>query len=293
MKTITIENSDASDSVQIHSNTSNVVELGYSVRSVDGLEFPSTRIGVINRGGEHGAFIASSFYGERRITLEGRVAAGTDVGNEERRRDLETILAIERDSDGLPSLKTLKFTTLGDIDLQIKCSVASPLRMSIERPLDSPFQIDLVSDYPIEGQTANSTTFTSPSGGGFILAVDVPIVFAASSGSNKTLSNVGTTEAYPILTFSGPLTNPSMHNQTLGKTFAITKTLISGDTLVVDMREKTATLNGTTNALGDLTSNSEWIWLVPADNTMQFATSGGSTDTGNCVVAWRDSYLGV
>ena len=290
MKSITIENSDASDSVQIHSSTS---DLGYVVQGIDGLEFPATRIGVINRGGEHGAFIASSFYGERRINLEGRVYADANTTNETRRRDLETILGIERDSDGIPALKTLKFTTLDDKNLQIKCSIASPLKMAVGRPRDSAFQIDLVSDYPIEGQTANSTTFTTPTGGGFILAVEVPIVFTASTGSNKTLTNSGTGEAYPTLTFNGPLTNPSMHNQTLGKTFAVTKTLISGDTLVVDMREKTATLNGVTNSMGDLTAASEWIWLLSGGNTFQFASSGGSADTGTCVVAWRDSYLGV
>jgi hypothetical protein len=289
MKSITIENSDASSSLQIHSNTS---DIGYVIQSIEGLEYPSTRISVINRGGEHGTFFASSFYGERRVTLEGRLYADSSVTNETRRRNLESILDIERDANGVPAHKNLKFTTLDDLQLQISCIVAAPLKMPVGRPRDSAFQIDLVAYYAIQSQTQHSESFTSPSGGGFILPVVLPVTFTASSGSNKTITNAGTTDANPAIVFTGPLTNPALSNVTLGKSIALTRTLNSGDIVTLDMREKAALLNGTTNIIGDITSASQWWWLSPGNNDIQFSTSN-SADTGSATLIWRDAYLGV
>ena len=291
MKSITIFNSDSSDSVQIHSSST---DLGYWVRApIQGLESPSMRTILQDRAEEHGSFFSSSLYGSRVITLEGTIAADAATTYESRRSDLEEILKIERNAYGIPQPKILKFTTMDDLNLQVKCIVDSPLQLAIDFPTHGRFAMNLIAaDHFIEAQSASSSTFSAPADGGFILAIELPITFTASTNSNKTITNAGNGEAYPILTFNGPLTNPRMQNSTTGRGFGITQTLTSGQAVVVNMRDKTVVQDGVTNVIGNKTASSKWWALEPGANDIFFASSD-SSEAGTCVLSYRDSYIGV
>lgn len=289
MKAITIFNSDASSSLQIHANTGTPT---YLVNSITGLEYPGLRTVTIERGGEHGAYTPISLYGPRLVSITGACLSDTSATFEDARRDLEQILAIEHDINGYVLQKTIKFTTMDDVLLQLPCTLASPLVMPITVPNFTDFTINLVSDYALESQTLSAETFSSPSGGGAIVPFVVPVTLAASSGSSKTVTNAGTVEAWPTITFAGPLTNPVLSNTTVGFYFGLTQTLASGDVVVASMRDHTCVLNTSTNNIANKKVNSEWWWLAPGANTVTLGTSN-SSDAGSVLLSWRSAYAGV
>lgn len=291
MKSITIYDNAGSTSLQIHSSTS---DIGYfCTPPISGLESPVVRTSVIERSGEHGAYMPTALYGPRPITLEGVVHASTVATFEDRRRDLEQILHFERDAYGIPALKTLKFTTQDDLTLQCAVNLISSLIMQKVNILHANFQINLVApEYVLEAQTLTSQNFTVGTGGGFVMPTVVPIVFTASSGSSATLTNSGNGYAYPTITFTGPLTNPRLLNSTISEEMAITQTLSSGQSVVITMRDRTIIQDGSINVIQNKTAPSTWWAMPPGNNALYFGTSSAS-DIGSCTVAFRSSFIGI
>lgn len=291
MKEIYIYDNAGTSNVQIHDHDSDV---GYWCSPpLQGFESPSTRISVIERGGEHGAYMASALYGARAITLEGTVHGDTVATFEDRRRDLQNILHIERDSYGIPKLKTLKFTTQDDLELQCAVNVASPLLMNKVNILHARFQINLVApEYTLEAQTATTQNFTTPTATGFTWPFVWPVTWGTSSGAAHVLTNNGNGYAYPTITFTGPLTNPRLLNTTTGEEMALTQTILSGQVVVITMRDRTIVQDGSINRISLKTAPSTWWALVPGANSLNFGTSS-SSDIGTCTVSFRDAYVGI
>jgi len=71
-----------------------------------------------------------------------------------------------------------------------------------------------------------------------------------------------------------------VQNLTSGKSVTCNITLTSLDTLVIDMLNRTITLNGTSNRRNTMTSDSQWWDLAPGNNTIAYhanTVSVGST----------------
>ena len=215
MKSITIED-NLGNSLQIHNQR--LLDLGYLVGApIEGLESPSIRTSSYNKPGEHGAVVSNQLYGERRVSLEGVIRGGA-VNHWGRRRDLQQILKINRDSDNQVIQKTIKITTDDDLDLQFDAVVNRLPLMPIRQPFSTRFLIDLFSPrFALESQTLNSETIDPPIGGGAELPWEMPILFAAVTGGSENIINVGNAEAFPIITLNGPLTNPRIKNITTNK----------------------------------------------------------------------------
>jgi hypothetical protein len=93
------------------------------------------------------------------------------------------------------------------------------------------------------------------------------IANAATSVSGITI-NQGDSASAPILDIVGPAINPSVQNLTdNGKTFKCNVSLLAGDTLEVDFRQRTLTKNGVTvyDAL-----DSNWWKLRPGANQITY-----------------------
>ena len=91
--------------------------------------------------------------------------------------------------------------------------------------------------------------------------------------------------ALPVWTVKGPVANPCLKNATTGETLTYNNTLAANDTLVVDMSERTAILNGTTNVIEDMVGG--WVELTAGDNIISYTNdsqSGTSTIEWNGVV---------
>lgn len=96
---------------------------------------------------------------------------------------------------------------------------------------------------------------------------------ASSSGTPITVNIQGVDKAYPILEITGPAVDPVLTNITTGEEFFWTGTVPSGQTLRVDMRSMTATLNGAN--VFEFVSGS-WVGFEPGPNTVRYTAASAT-----------------
>lgn len=279
------------DDFQLHSYNTNIniwVE-----PPIEGLEFPGVRHSSFDKSGEHGGVVSNVLYSGRLITLNGQIASNTLSAFEQKRRALEAATKITRDSSGLAQSRTLYLVTMDDLAMQVTVYLYAPIKMSIESPLSARFQIQLYApDFALSAQELQSLSLGRYGGGGFIVPVDVPIVSTVGTGGAGSVTNSGTVEAYPVLSFNGPLTNPRLTNTTTGDTILLEMTIPSGAQVVVDMKERTIVQGGVTNRISKKSSDSTFWALEVGVNYLQLTTSD-SGDTGTVEVEFRSAFLGL
>ena len=290
MKSVIIED-NIGNTLQIHNQS--LIDLGYLVSApISGLESPNIRLSSYNKPGEHGAVVSNQLYANRRISIEG-IIRGDVVNHWQRRRDLEQILKINRDSDNQVIRKTVKIVNDDDLSLQFDAVVDRQPLLPIKQPFSTRFLIDLFAErFALESQTLDSETIEPPIGGGAELPWEMPVLFAAVTGGSESIINVGNAEAFPIITLNGPLTNPRVKNITTGKIMHLILSIANGAQVVIDLGGKTIIQGAVTNQIDKKTDESEWWELEPGSNNILLSTSS-SGDTGNAVIEHRSAYLGI
>lgn len=86
----------------------------------------------------------------------------------------------------------------------------------------------------------------------------------------------------PVWTITGPATNPTLSNITTGQTMSWLGTVPSGQTLIIDMDEQTATMAGA-NVYAFLSGN--WVGLAPGTNRISYSVTG--TDESS-TLSWNN-----
>ena len=104
---------------------------------------------------------------------------------------------------------------------------------------------------------------------------------AGGSGGITTVTVDGVDSAEPIWTVTGPATNPTLTNITTGQTIEWTGTVPSGQTLVVDMDEMTASLEGA-NVFQFITGS--WVTLQAGNNRISYSATGA---TAPSTLSWN------
>lgn len=278
------------NSYQIHSNTANPNGI-YLHTGWEGLGFPELRLSNYVRPGEHGAFVSNNLYGGRRIFLRGTIHGTNLTTYETARREFIKNLALTKDASNIIQPIVLKMTTMDDLALQVDVHVKD-YRLEKTNLFADEFYLDLYApDFFLESQSLSSSTVLRSSGGGAIYPVIYPVVYSATTGGTEIIINNGTAEAYPIITINGPITNPIIENSTVDRYIELTVTLGSGETVTIDMRNRTI-LKGSQSIIGDKSGGSKFWYLESGSNTIRFLTSN-TGDTGNIQIGYRDSYLGI
>ena len=96
---------------------------------------------------------------------------------------------------------------------------------------------------------------------------------AGGSGGITTVTVDGVDSAEPIWTVTGPATNPTLTNITTGQTIEWTGTVPSGQTLIVNMDEMTASLEGA-NVFQFITGS--WVTLQAGNNRISYSATGAT-----------------
>jgi hypothetical protein len=260
---------------------------------VEGLEAPSFRISDYEKPGEDGGVVVGSYHGLRPITLNGRVNGASYAAYEANRQALEEVCAVSRDSNGFPRLKLLEFTTLAGSSYFTYVQVQK-LRLNVGRGTTPPFLVQLVAPDPrlyLVGQQSTGVV-SLPTGGGFLVPFVLPVTSSPSSGGAGSVSNSGNILTYPRLTLRGQLTNPYILNGATAESFQLNRVLAGGETVVIDMAEKTIMLGGTTPLLTAKSDDSTWWGLVPGPNPISFS-SGSASDDGTLEITWHNARSGV
>lgn len=108
-----------------------------------------------------------------------------------------------------------------------------------------------------------------------------PFVYGGASegGSGSVyITQEGDYDETPaVITFTGPITSPQVAHVQSGRALTFAITLLSTDTLVVDLAARTAMLNGYSGRTNTITTASAWFMLAPGVNELQFR---GQQDAG-------------
>lgn len=110
------------------------------------------------------------------------------------------------------------------------------------------------------------------------------LIWQATTGSSYTTVSVDSIDSvYPIWQVTGPALNPELSDLTTNTTLYYSGNVASGQTLTIDMNNKTALLNGVSvikNVSG------EWVNLIPGNNRISYITD--NNDAVSSELKWQE-----
>lgn len=108
-------------------------------------------------------------------------------------------------------------------------------------------------------------------------------VWEDGGGGLTTVSVDSIENVYPVWKVVGPTNNPTLENITTGTTISYAGNVARGQTLVVDMLNETAKLNGT-SVIGNISG--KWLEFAPGNNTISYtATNSTAPDS---TIEWQE-----
>lgn len=116
-------------------------------------------------------------------------------------------------------------------------------------------------------------------------------------GAGVTIANGGAYACDATWTLHGPFTNLVITNTTSGYKMDISAngglTLGNTDSLVIDTKAGTITLNGTTSEMSHLSTASVLFQLLTGNNAITFTYTGGLNGTTTATVSYKQRYRSV
>ena len=246
----------------------------------------SMRTGATERPSDHGGFDGPSYLGPRTMTISGvTLAPTTDLVLLAR----DTIVSLCSD---LRSLYPLVVTETSGLTRQCMVRIVGDPKVADLNETAFEWQMSLVAPDPRRYSTSETVlTMTAPADpvGGLVVPFSVPfsIVSVGSSSTTETVTNGGTFGTRPVITFSGPLSNPQITNVTTGQTMALTSVIAGGEWVVLDFDRRSVLLNGITSRASTILHGSAWWELAPGVNELQLAAADGE---GSATVRFRSAW---
>ena len=99
-----------------------------------------------------------------------------------------------------------------------------------------------------------------------------------------TIVNVDAIDnTYPVWELTGPATNPTLSVLTTNTALTYNGTITASQKLVIDMFNKTATLNGT-SVIGNISG--DFVYMAPGTNRVAY--TAGNTDAPDSTIYWQE-----
>jgi hypothetical protein len=119
--------------------------------------------------------------------------------------------------------------------------------------------------------------------------VTYPITYGNPTGASGTITNLGITTGYPIITIVGTCSNLVVTNQTTGENMSINISLGPSDTLIIDNTpsNRGIYLNGVQRM--DL-KNGSWLSCLPGDNIFLFSRSSLESKL-HCTISFQGVWV--
>lgn len=264
-------------------NAENLMYLDEPIEGVSGL--PNIRSATGVNQGRDGSWVSRQLYEGRYISFQGRIFGGEPIDVENKRRELVSVLQRKK-------LK-LRIITYAGMEFVTEVFVMAN-QMPINRELNIvKWKIDLLSEDPLFYDNSAGellATVGKVMDGGFDIPFDIPFNISAG-GEPSVVTNSGNETVYPIITISTPATNPKLINRATNEFMQVMTTVLEGDKLIIDMRNKTITHNGL-NIYALQRDGSTFFGLVPGVNVMEIQTDVAS-ENSKAEVRYQSGFLGI
>lgn len=140
--------------------------------------------------------------------------------------------------------------------------------------MTAPLVVELVATDPLlYSDTATTVSLgVQAASGGVTFPVTFPITFVTGGGSSGvvTVVNIGNAPSPPTFRINGPVTNPTIRNETLDRALELELDIVAGDYVDIDVAARSVLLNGTANRYSSLTSP-QWWELAPGANAVRYS----------------------
>lgn len=264
-------------------NAENLMYLDEPIEGVSGL--PNIRSATGVNQGRDGSWVSRQLYEGRYISFQGRIFGGEPIDVENKRRELVSVLQRKK-------LK-LRIITYAGMEFITEVFVMAN-QMPINRELNIvKWKIDLLSEDPLFYDNSAGellATVGKVMDGGFDIPFDIPFNISAG-GEPSVVTNSGNETVYPIITISTPATNPKLINRATNEFMQVMTTVLEGDKLIIDMRNKTITHNGL-NIYSLQRDGSTFFGLVPGVNVMEIQSDIAS-ENSKAEVRYQSGFLGI
>lgn len=256
------------------------------ITKVSGLDAAPIRLEQQDREGFDGGYVDAQYETTRTVVIEGFIYAIT--GQEE--SYLDTLK--QNYAPQITSQPLYFFTQSGG--QRVVFGKSQGLRYDWDqgrRNAVIPFQVTILCEDPRIYSSSLQTAIINPaslsvSGRGYNRSY--PMSYGGSGSSpSASINNTGNRPTPGLLTIAGPGTNPRVTSDNEGKTLRVQISLAGGDVLVLDLAERTVTLNGSTNRRNLLTADSRWWLIQPGINSIRYAADD---ITSQLTVSFRPAY---
>lgn len=261
----------------------------FIIKGVTGLGSADIRNSSFLFSGRDGGLVTDQFLGFRTIVVTAEIGAN-DMTADQHKLDRAALQAAMPLGVTFPIDITLfngetyrTEVNLTDLKMEYK-----------QRGLRSDVLIQLTAGDPLFYSTDDgdiqSAHITRVTQGGYVTPYDLPVNWA--SGSSPTVvTNNGEAMYLPRIEIHDQADNPVIINQTTGERFELDINLVDGDEVIIDMRKRTVTLNGS-NIIGNKTDDSTWWGLQVGPNSITLDSSSGS-DNVTADIYWRNGVRGL
>ena len=254
-----------------------------------------------NLEGRHGIRSNFTFYGGRSMAFRGKIFAEDAGMAEDMTTQLKRVFslpAFPSDEDNGELL--VKWTDANGLSWQTNVKIISDIvireYLGGSRLRDYFVQVRAASPYIVSQELFDFDLDRYILNLGFIIPMIVPAQMV-STHANTEVEIEGSYETPPVFTIYGPVENPSIYSVELDKRIALDVTIADGDYVIMDIEEGTVLYNGITDYSQYLTLDSEWFYLLPGTNNIQFAHDGptpeeiGYTTTEYLHIEWRNTQV--
>lgn len=259
---------------------------GLYLEEISGFDSPSIRTNVEDLPESDGAVAGDFFFGQRPVTLRGRIHGTTAsarnaamVNLQRALRGLRDDVTVKSQSSGLPAMQV----SARIVDLKFGGGYVKTFQVSM-----------ICADPLIYSQTENAETATGAAtvpGAAFPWAF--PVDFGGGIGATLIVSatNAGNFDAPCVIRVWGPITDPQVTNDSVDESIYVDNlVLVAGEYIDIDTGARTVVKSDGVSYYDRVRfPGSDWFRLQPGANTIQLWGSGSSGGT-EIDVTWRDAW---
>lgn len=251
---------------------------------------PAPKAVRADKPASRGAYAGDEFPGARVVSLGGTLAA-PDIST---LRDAITRLTGICESSS--QLYPLQCTDETGLQLTSQVRLDGEIITDPVAARSVAFSLQLYAPDPRKLSSNTKTSFSTlatPGTGGVSYSPGVnynPGVNYGVPGTPGAVSatNAGNAPADMVITFTGPLTNPSLYNFATSDYITYTGVIAAGTTVVINTQ--TGSVISGNASRRNLLSVSKWP-VIPAKGTLNLAfQTGNPSDTGNVSISYTDTY---